>query len=175
MELFRERGYEQTTVAEIAAARRPDRAHVLQALRGQARGAVRGHDAHFRENFVGSAGRRAGLGDPAAGGGRCDPRLRAQRLRSFAAASSLAPASAIIAANPELRERELIKLADVASAMAEALRRRGVPEPSASMTAELGMAAFRVAFERWVADGEQRSFLTLVDEALTNVAAAVVA
>ncbi len=36
---------------------------------------------------------------------------------------------AIIAAHPELRERELIKLAVVAAAVADALRGRGVGEP----------------------------------------------
>ena len=67
----------------------------------------------------------------------------------------------------------MIKLADVAGAMADALRERGVGEPTASITAELGMAVFRVAFDRWVADGEERSFASLVDEALSGVAAAV--
>jgi len=42
----------------------------------------------------------------------------------------------VIAANAELQERELIKLASLASALAEALRQRGVPGPAASLTAE---------------------------------------
>jgi hypothetical protein len=61
----------------------------------------------------------------------------------------------IIAANSELRERELIKLAALASAIADALRRRGVRDPAASLTAEAGIAVFRVAFDRWIdADNE---------------------
>ncbi|MBV9580580.1 MAG: hypothetical protein JO057_18515, partial [Chloroflexi bacterium] len=60
----------------------------------------------------------------------------------------------IIVANAELRERELIKLASLAAAVSCALRERGVPEPAASLTAEAGMAAFRVAFERWTADDQ---------------------
>jgi AcrR family transcriptional regulator len=59
---------------------------------------------------------------------------------------------AVISANPELRERELIKLALLASAMTGALRGRGVGEPAASLAAEAGIAAFRIAFDRW-ADG----------------------
>src|SRR5580700_7116629 len=38
----------------------------------------------------------------------------------------------VIAANAELRERELIKLASLASALAETLRQRGVEDPAAS-------------------------------------------
>jgi AcrR family transcriptional regulator len=59
----------------------------------------------------------------------------------------------VIAAHPGLQERELIKLASIASAMADELRRRGVPDSAASLTAEVGIAAFRVAFERWIKDG----------------------
>lgn len=58
----------------------------------------------------------------------------------------------IIAANPELQERELIKLAALASALADALRRRGVGDPAASLAAEAGIAVFKVAFEAWAHD-----------------------
>src|ERR1700712_2400647 len=44
----------------------------------------------------------------------------------------------VIAANTELRERELIKLASLAAAVADALRRRGAPDPAATLTAEAG-------------------------------------
>jgi hypothetical protein len=57
---------------------------------------------------------------------------------------------AVIGANAELQERELIKLASLASAMADALRRRGVTDSAASLTAEAGVAVFRIAFERWI-------------------------
>jgi AcrR family transcriptional regulator len=56
----------------------------------------------------------------------------------------------IIAANMELQERELIKMAKLASALADALRRRGVADPTASLTAEAGIAVFKIAFEGWV-------------------------
>jgi hypothetical protein len=57
----------------------------------------------------------------------------------------------VIDANPELMERELIKLARVADALAAGLRRRGVPAAKATLAAETGMAVFRVAFEQWLA------------------------
>ncbi|GGT86846.1 TetR/AcrR family transcriptional regulator [Actinomadura citrea] len=62
---------------------------------------------------------------------------------------------AVIDANAELRERELIKLATLATTLAEALRRRGVPDPAAALSAEAGIAVFKVAFERWLRDGLQ--------------------
>jgi len=64
---------------------------------------------------------------------------------------------AIIAANTELQERELIKLAALAAAIAEALRRRGVGDPAASLAAEAGMAILRVAFGAWTADAGELS------------------
>jgi hypothetical protein len=57
---------------------------------------------------------------------------------------------AVIAANAGLRERELIKLASLAAVIAEGLGRRGVSEPAATLTAETGVAVFKVAFERWL-------------------------
>src|SRR5258708_24214055 len=59
---------------------------------------------------------------------------------------------AIIAANAELQERELIKLAALAAALADALRRRGVSDPAASLAAEAGIAIFRIAFGAWAED-----------------------
>ena len=57
---------------------------------------------------------------------------------------------AVIDANPELRERELIKLATLASAIAGALRKRGVSDPAASLTAQAGIAVFKIAFMQWI-------------------------
>jgi AcrR family transcriptional regulator len=59
---------------------------------------------------------------------------------------------AVMSANAELRERELIKLAELAAAMAGALRDRGVIESAASLAAETGIAVYRVAFARWISE-----------------------
>jgi AcrR family transcriptional regulator len=56
---------------------------------------------------------------------------------------------AIVSANAELRERELMKLAEIADAMAGALRDRDVPDSAARLVAETGVAVYRVAFARW--------------------------
>jgi len=55
----------------------------------------------------------------------------------------------VVAANPELRERELAKLADYATAVAAALRQRGVSETQATLAAAAGMTVLRVAIEQW--------------------------
>lgn len=62
---------------------------------------------------------------------------------------------AIINSHADLLERELIKMARLAAALADGLRRRGVPEPDASLAAEAGVAAFRVAFGRWVGPDDE--------------------
>ncbi len=77
----------------------------------------------------------------------------------------------MIAANPELQERELIKLATLGVALADALRRRGVADPAASLTAEAGIAVFRVAFERWVDEREGRELAGLIQESLDELKA----
>jgi AcrR family transcriptional regulator len=79
--------------------------------------------------------------------------------------------SAIIAANPSLQERELIKLASIAAAVADGLRERGVSDPDAGLIAELGVGAFRVAFGQWVATMDAPPLRTLIDEAFERMAA----
>jgi AcrR family transcriptional regulator len=79
--------------------------------------------------------------------------------------------AAIIAASAELQERELIKLASLATALADALRARGVSEPTASLTGEIAIAVFRITFERWIDDATARPFPELMREALDELKA----
>jgi AcrR family transcriptional regulator len=75
----------------------------------------------------------------------------------------------IIDANPELQERELIKLASLAAAIAGTLRRRGVDDPSAGLTAEIAVAVFKTAFERWLDKASDGDFPALVRESLDEL------
>lgn len=75
----------------------------------------------------------------------------------------------IIDANPALQERELIKLASISTLVGEALRGRGVPEPAASLTAEAGTAVFKVAFERWLDDRAERSIAVHIRETVDQL------
>jgi AcrR family transcriptional regulator len=77
---------------------------------------------------------------------------------------------AVIAATPELRERELHKLAALAAAFDEALRKRGVPPVAASLAAETGIAVFRVAFERWVTEPGEPDLADLMRSTLAELA-----
>ncbi|GAA3162030.1 hypothetical protein [Nonomuraea salmonea] len=65
------------------------------------------------------------------------------------------PRLQIIAATPALRERDLAKGASMAEAMAEALRKRGVPERPAILAARAGWAAFHEALQAWIDDPSQ--------------------
>jgi hypothetical protein len=55
----------------------------------------------------------------------------------------------VIAANSELQERQLLKRARLAGAMAEALRAREAGDVAARLAAEVGVLAFSTACERW--------------------------
>lgn len=68
-------------------------------------------------------------------------------------------------------ERELIKLRSLASAIADALRRRGIPEPAASLTAEAGIAILKVAYERWIDDTKLRGLSHHIRESLDELKA----
>jgi hypothetical protein len=61
----------------------------------------------------------------------------------------------VIAATPQLQERETLKSAGFVAAMAGALRARGVADPVASIAAELGLLAYKAAQARWAAPGNQ--------------------
>ena len=93
-----------------------------------------------------------------------------EERREFAARRQL-----IITANPELQERERIKLASLADAVADALRRRGVGDPAAILTAEAGVTVFRVSFERWVDPGNEQSLRRLMRDSLKALRAATAA
>jgi AcrR family transcriptional regulator len=167
MELYSERGFEQTTVAEIA-----KRAGLTERTFFR-------HFADKREVLFAGASLLQELfvntldGTPAS----------AAPIDAVAAALDSAAAmfqerrdharqrQAIITANAELQERELIKLASLAAALAETLRRRGVPEPAASLTAEAGIAVFKVSFERWISDADGRDMSQIIRESLDELKA----
>jgi AcrR family transcriptional regulator len=76
---------------------------------------------------------------------------------------------AVISANADLRERELIKLAAFSSAMAGALRDRGIPEPTASLAAETGIAVFKTAFARWISEPGQPDLPGILRESMEEL------
>jgi hypothetical protein len=75
----------------------------------------------------------------------------------------------VIAANPELRERELAKLADFAAAIEVALGRRGVREPQATLAAEAGMTVLRVAMQIWTTGEDGRDLGAIMRDSVTEL------
>jgi AcrR family transcriptional regulator len=164
-ELFGERGYDATTVADIAEraglTRRTffryfaDKREVLFA------GSLQLHDLFVTS--VASAPADASPFDTVAVALDAVAATFEER-RAFAARRAQ-----IIASTPELQERELIKLASLAAAVAQALRDRGVGEPAASLTGQTAIAVFHVAFGRWMAAGNDRDFAQLIRESLDEL------
>ncbi len=165
LELFRERGYEQTTVAEIA-----ERAGLTE----------RTFFRHFTDKrevlFAGGEVLQETIVDALAAAPPDAAPIDALALALEAAGPLFeerrgfsGPRQAIIDANPELQERELIKLARLASALAAGLRERGVPEPAASLVAQAGLAVFRSAFARWIDSGSDADFAALVRASLRDL------
>ncbi|SDU34232.1 TetR family transcriptional regulator [Jiangella alkaliphila] len=161
MELFAERGFEQTTAGDIA-----ERAGVTERTFFR-------HFADKREVLFDSSRTlertavEAILAAPAAHtpldaalagmlavGGLLDDRHEHSVRRS-----------AIIAANPGLQERELLKLAALADATAGALRTRGVAEPAATLAAQSAVTVFQVGFARWVSAEEPPGIGACITEA----------
>lgn len=167
LELYSERGYEQTTVAEIA-----KRAGLTERTFFR-------HYADKREVLFAGAGELEGLfvgavADAPEAAAPIDAVALGLDALCAAFAGRYAYArtrQAVITANAELRERELIKLASLSAALADALRRRGVSEPAASLAAEAGVAVFKVGFERWLEAAGERDMAELVREALTELKA----
>src|SRR5215472_9863592 len=153
--LFTERGYDATTVAEIA-----DRA-------GLTKSTFFRHFADKREVLFGGQDMLADLfatairtAPPHASTADClAAALEASAVAFTPDRHDLAPQRrAVIAANSDLQERELLKRARLATVMADALRDRGADDVAARLAAEVGVLAFAAAYERWAAPGSQQPF-----------------
>jgi len=154
MELFQERGYAETTVEEIAARAGvtertffryfADKREVLFSGAKELEKSIVDHiESAPREtrplHTVVAAFEAAGA------------ELQARRDLRFVRARY-----ALVTKHAEIQERELIKMASLATAVAKALHARGVAEPAASLAAEAGIAVFKVGFERWVSERKPR-------------------
>ena len=148
LELYRERGFESTTAAEIA-----ERAGVN----------ARTFFRHFPDKrevlFDGEADLRDALtryiAEAPAGLPPVEVTLNAFRRAAYILEDNRAfsePRLALIAETPTLRERDLAKGEAMAATVAEGLRLRGVAGRPADLVARTGWAAFHHAAQDWVAD-----------------------
>jgi AcrR family transcriptional regulator len=164
--LYSERGFDQTTAAQIAA---------------QAGLTERTFFRHFADKrevlFGGSALLQEQIVAGVAGAPTADGPLDAVARGLDAAAGMLGEfrrdltrqRQAVIAANPELRERELAKLADYASAVTAALRQRSVGEPQATLAADAGMTVLRVALQQWASEEDRRDLGAIMRDYVTQL------
>jgi AcrR family transcriptional regulator len=163
--LYAEQGFEQTTAAEIAK------------LAGLTERTFFRHFADKREAlFYGTDSVRDIVAQAIA-----DAPPAATAMDAVSAALQVAgtmiqeypePArlrAAVVTANPELRERELIKFAELAAFMAGALRDRGIREPAASLAAETGIVVFKVARARWLSDPDQPELAGMLRDSIEEL------
>ncbi|MGN6407340.1 MAG: TetR/AcrR family transcriptional regulator [Curtobacterium sp.] len=170
LELFAERGYDETTVAEIAAAAEvtertffrhfADKREVLFAGQDDFLGMFTTPIEAAPADTPPFALVRLGL--EASGAFFPDERRAWSRARQ-----------GIIDGNPALGERELGKLATLKVRLGEVLRDRGVPEPAATIAAETAVTVFHLSFAQWITDDEERPFATIAQERLDALTALV--
>lgn len=79
--------------------------------------------------------------------------------------------AAIIAANPALMERELLKFSTLSAAAAGALRERGVKDPAATLAAETGLTVFKIGFESWIAGNPSDDWSECIRDTVTQLRA----
>jgi AcrR family transcriptional regulator len=167
LELYREHGFEQTTVAQIA-----ERAGLTK----------RTFFRHFVDKRDVLFSGAESLSETVVRAVREAPDSYSP-LAAVAAGLEVAVAllqdrredahdrRAVVGANAELRERELVKMGMLAAAVAEALRGRGVGERAASLAADTGITAFRVAFECWGREPETQELGPLFCDVLKELKA----
>jgi AcrR family transcriptional regulator len=167
LELFAEQGFEATTVAEIASRAGLTERTFFRYFTDKREVLFAGQDV-FEGMFV----------DHIAAASPDDEPFTVVARAVRAVATDFCPPErhpysrqrqTIIDANPGLQERELLKLAGLTAAMADALRKRGTPEPTAKLSAECGVTVFRVAFSRWLDGSEGDDMAAVVDNVLADL------
>jgi AcrR family transcriptional regulator len=166
--LYSDQGFDQTTAAQIAVQAGVTERTFFRHFADK-REVLFGGSALLRERIV------AGVADAPATDGAMNAVSRGLEAAATFLGESRRDLSrqrqAVIAANPELRERELAKLADYSAAVASALHARGVSEPQATFAAEAGMTVLRVAMERWASGEDGRDLVAIMRDSFAQLRA----
>jgi AcrR family transcriptional regulator len=161
MELFAERGFDETTVADVTERTYfrhfADKREVLFGGEEQLQAAFLGAIAEAPEGLSVLAIVDAALD----AGGRA---LEEVRARDDARARN-----AVIEMHAALQERERLKLARLAAAVAAALEQRAVDTLDARLAGDLLVSVFTTAFAQWIAPGHDRRLVELQREALLSL------
>jgi AcrR family transcriptional regulator len=164
LELYLERGYDKTTAGDIAA-----RAGFTERTFFR-------HFADKREVFFGGEAQLrdllTGAVAAAPAGTKPLPALRAAFHQAVPLIERNLPVTErrapVIVATPALKERALAKNAALVTALTDALRARGVAEPLAALSAQVGMDTYSIAIRRWGADRTD-DLHTHLDRAFTDL------
>ena len=166
VELFRSNGYEATTVADIAAAAEVTERTFYRYFADKREVLFDGQEllrAAFANGVAGAPADAAPM-ELAAAALDAAAAFFSDDRRSWSWARQQA-----IDSDPALQERELLKLAALATTLAGALRDRGVADPQAGLCADAAMSVFKIAFTRWLGPGETRSLADLQQETLATL------
>jgi AcrR family transcriptional regulator len=163
LHLFSERGFDDTTVAEIA-----DRAGLAKSTFFRyfpdKRDVLAAGQETLSKLFVDGISKAPTDATPLAAVAAGLERA-AEAMGPFN--RELAPRlQAVIATSTELQERSALKQVGLAAAMAGALRARGVPDSAASVAAELGVLAFKEAYTAWLIPDNSKELAELTRTAL---------
>ncbi len=150
LELYRERGFDRTTTAEIAARAGVNERTYFRHFPDK-REVLFGGEARLRDTLT-QAVADAPAGLPPLEIMLCAFRAGGLVLEDSLEISERVSRQEVIAATPALRERELAKEESITEAIADALRRRGVADRLAGLAAQTGWAAFDQAAKAWIAD-----------------------
>ena len=160
LDLFHEQGYERTTVAEIAARAGVTERTFFRCFSDKREVLFAGSERLLEEftlavaNSVATAPAEVAA-DALTGSGEFFGEERRPWARRRAA---------VVFGHPALAEREQLKMSALATAVAAALRERGVDEPAATLLAHSTITVFRVAFETWIADDTGRTMTQIQQE-----------
>jgi AcrR family transcriptional regulator len=169
LELFEEQGFENTSVIQISKRARvttrtffryfPEKREVLFAGSDELR-------AVLVEKILQAPNIRAPLKVVVAALSEFDwnglGSRRSQRRRQ-----------AVIAANPELLERDLIKNHSIARGFTDALQHRGVEADTARLAAHVGIQLFITAYLHWLEGGAKTDLAMISDNAMSLLASIV--
>lgn len=168
LELYAERGFDDTPVAEIAARAGLTERTFFRHFADKREVLFRGSE-DLQELMVRAVDEAPASATPMEAITRA---LEApERFFTAARRAQSLQRQAVIEANPELRERELVKLASLGAALADALRRRGVPDAAAGLAAQAGVAAFGLTFQRWARGEGESDFARYAREAVAELQA----
>jgi AcrR family transcriptional regulator len=162
MELYVERGFEQTSVVDIAERAGLTERTFFRHFADKREVLFSGQD-QLLELFVASVRSAPSSSSPLEAVGAA---LQAAGVEFEPNRPWSQERARVIAESTALQERELIKLAGMSSAVAAALRERGVDEPAASLAAQSGIAVFHVGFAQWIDPENTRTFSQIMTEGL---------